>query len=237
MLGRDLAAHLEAHHQVVPVDLPEVDITDLALLQRTFDSAKLDVVIHTAAFTAVDDCEHHSDLAFRVNAEGTRNVAVACRVASVRRHPARTRSLAALLLAGHRRVTSHAPPSRRRLACLPAQQGSPASCNRPRNLSHPLRLTTIAPYRLLFNLRLTGQSPWSRPRKPKLRWVILFQLGFSLQTERAPLRAQVLGEGRDPGRALTSYGSLYPTFRTAAQARNRLGRRLHRSHLAAMPRL
>ena len=115
------------------------------------------------------------------------------------------------------------------------------SCNtagRPRNLSRPLRFTTIAPYRLLFKfLRLTGQSPWSRPRKPKLRWVILFQLGFFLQTERAPLRAQVLGEGRDPVRALTSYGSLYPTFRTAAQARNRLGRRLHRSHLAAMPRL
>ena len=83
MLGRDLAAHLEARHQVVPVDLPEVDITDLALLQRTFDSAKPEVAIHTAAFTAVDDCEHHPDLAFRVNAEGTRNVAVACRLASV----------------------------------------------------------------------------------------------------------------------------------------------------------
>jgi dTDP-4-dehydrorhamnose reductase len=83
MLGRDLTAHLAARHQVVPADLPEVDITDLDLVQRTFDSAKLDVVIHTAAFTAVDDCEHRSDLAFQVNAEGTRNVAVACRLASL----------------------------------------------------------------------------------------------------------------------------------------------------------
>jgi len=83
MLGRDLMAHLGARHQVVPADLPEVDITDLDLLQRTFESAKLDVVIHTAAFTAVDDCEHRSDLAFQVNAEGTRNVAVACRLASL----------------------------------------------------------------------------------------------------------------------------------------------------------
>ena len=40
-----------------------------------------DVVIHTAAFTAVDDCERNPDLAFRVNGEGTRNVGSACRPA------------------------------------------------------------------------------------------------------------------------------------------------------------
>jgi dTDP-4-dehydrorhamnose reductase len=83
MLGRDLTAHLGARHQVVPADLPEVDITDLDLVQRTFDSTKPEVVIHTAAFTSVDDCEHRPDFAFQVNAEGTRNVAVACRQASL----------------------------------------------------------------------------------------------------------------------------------------------------------
>lgn len=83
MLGRDLTAHLAARHQVVPAELPEVDITDLDLVQRTFDSTKPEVVIHTAAFTSVDDCEHWPDLAFQVNAEGTRNVAVACRQASL----------------------------------------------------------------------------------------------------------------------------------------------------------
>jgi dTDP-4-dehydrorhamnose reductase len=83
MLGRDLTAHLAARHQVVPADLPEVDITDLDLVQRTFDSTRPEVVIHTAAFTSVDDCEHRPDLAFQVNAEGTRNVAVACRQASL----------------------------------------------------------------------------------------------------------------------------------------------------------
>ena len=83
MLGRDLTAHLGARHQVVPADLPEVDITHLDLVQRTFDSTQPEVVIHTAAFTSVDDCEHRPDLAFQVNAEGTRNVAVACRQASL----------------------------------------------------------------------------------------------------------------------------------------------------------
>jgi len=79
MLGQDLTAHLAAGHQVVPADLPEVDITDLGLFQRTLDSTKPDVVIHAAAFTAVDECETRQELAFRVNGEGTRNVAQACR--------------------------------------------------------------------------------------------------------------------------------------------------------------
>ena len=83
MLGREIAAHLRARHQVIGADLPEVDITDLSLVQRALRSAQFDAVIHAAAFTAVDDCEHWSDLAFQVNAEGTRNVAVACLEASL----------------------------------------------------------------------------------------------------------------------------------------------------------
>jgi len=83
MLGRDLSAHLQPRHEVVGADLPEVDITDLGLLQRAFRNDSPDAVIHTAAFTAVDDCEHQPDLAFKVNAEGTRNVALACREASL----------------------------------------------------------------------------------------------------------------------------------------------------------
>jgi dTDP-4-dehydrorhamnose reductase len=83
MLGRDLSAHLQARHEVFGADLPEVDITDLGLVERVFKTAKPDAVIHTAAFTAVDDCEHRPGLAFQVNAEGTRNVAFACRDARI----------------------------------------------------------------------------------------------------------------------------------------------------------
>jgi len=83
MLGQDLSAHLRARHEVFGADLPEVDITDVGRVQRAFKGAKLDAVIHTAAFTAVDDCEHLPDLAFQVNAEGTRNLALACRDASL----------------------------------------------------------------------------------------------------------------------------------------------------------
>ena len=83
MLGQDLAARLAPRHEVVPADLPDADITNLDLVHRAFSKTKLDAVIHAAAFTSVDDCERRPDLAFKVNAEGTRNVALACRHASL----------------------------------------------------------------------------------------------------------------------------------------------------------
>ncbi len=83
MLGRDLSALLSGRYEVLGADLPEVDITNLRLVRGAFPAAGLDAVIHTAAFTAVDDCERRPEVAFQVNAEGTRNVAIACRESSV----------------------------------------------------------------------------------------------------------------------------------------------------------
>jgi len=83
MLGRDLSALLCARHAVLGADLPEVEITNLRLVRGAIQGAGLDAVIHTAALTAVDDCERRPEVAFQVNAEGTRNVAIACRESSV----------------------------------------------------------------------------------------------------------------------------------------------------------
>jgi len=60
-----------------------MDVTDLGQTSQTIDREKPDIVIHAAAFTAVDECERQPALALKVNAEGTRNVALACREASV----------------------------------------------------------------------------------------------------------------------------------------------------------
>jgi dTDP-4-dehydrorhamnose reductase len=79
MLGQDLAPHLAPHHEVLPVDLPEVDITDPDAIGRSVEAGKPDVVIHAAAFTAVDDCERQPQRAFLVNSAGTQNVVLACR--------------------------------------------------------------------------------------------------------------------------------------------------------------
>lgn len=79
MLGQDLMKRLAARHEALGLDLPETDITDPVQVQQFFKRTNPEAVIHAAAFTAVDECERQPELAFRVNAEGTRNVAHACR--------------------------------------------------------------------------------------------------------------------------------------------------------------
>ena len=62
---------------VLPIDLPDHDITDLMAIISLIRAFSPDVVIHTAAITDVDGCERDPELAYRVNVIGTRNVAVA----------------------------------------------------------------------------------------------------------------------------------------------------------------
>jgi dTDP-4-dehydrorhamnose reductase len=75
-LGRALMRRL-AHHDLLGVDLPEVDLTDLAAARSSVAAFRPDVIIHAAAYTDVDGAARNPDLAYRVNALGTRNVAVA----------------------------------------------------------------------------------------------------------------------------------------------------------------
>ncbi len=76
-LGRALEQAL-ADHTLYGGDLPEVDITDLNSIRSSIGPIRPDLVIHSAALTDVDGCAREPDLAYRVNALGTRNVAVAC---------------------------------------------------------------------------------------------------------------------------------------------------------------
>ncbi len=76
-LGTALQSRL-AGQVLLPLDLPETDITDSAQIRSTLTDFYPDVVIHTAALTNVDQCETEPDLAYRVNALGTQNVALAC---------------------------------------------------------------------------------------------------------------------------------------------------------------
>jgi dTDP-4-dehydrorhamnose reductase len=75
-LGRELARVLCAEHDILSLDLPECDIT-----QRTeidcVASHLPDLVIHCAAMTDVDGCARDPLAAYRANALGTHNVAIA----------------------------------------------------------------------------------------------------------------------------------------------------------------
>jgi len=55
----------------------DLDVSDLAAVRAAVDSAKPDLIINSAAYTNVDDCETDRDRAFRVNALGARNLAIA----------------------------------------------------------------------------------------------------------------------------------------------------------------
>ena len=84
MLGRTIVRELGGEFEVVPTDLPEADITDEVSLDAVFEQYAPDVVIHCAAMTAVDRCETERDLAFRLNARGTANVAALCNRRGIR---------------------------------------------------------------------------------------------------------------------------------------------------------
>ena len=77
MLGRTICEEL-ADFEIVPTDLPEADITDENGIDTVLREHRPDAVIHCAAMTAVDKCEEAVDLAYRLNARGTANVASAC---------------------------------------------------------------------------------------------------------------------------------------------------------------
>lgn len=76
-LGRDLAKQLEERHEVIGLSRKELDIRDAEQCRQMMQQIRPDAVIHTAAYTAVDLAESDEDEAYRVNAFGSRNVAVA----------------------------------------------------------------------------------------------------------------------------------------------------------------
>ncbi len=83
-LGKDLAKELaERGIENIPVDIEEMDITDEKAVKEFISSCvkerSLDAVIHCAAYTAVDRAEDEEELAHKINAVGTKNVAEACK--------------------------------------------------------------------------------------------------------------------------------------------------------------
>ena len=77
-LGVELLDVFGRDHDVVGLDLPELDITKPETTRVIADTRPA-WVIHAAAWTDVDGCERDPERAFLVNGEGTRRVAEACR--------------------------------------------------------------------------------------------------------------------------------------------------------------
>lgn len=79
-LGYDVMKELKKRNYfAVGVDSAEMDVTSIMAVEDTFSSVKPNVVIHCAAWTAVDAAENNKNACFLVNATGTENVVNACK--------------------------------------------------------------------------------------------------------------------------------------------------------------
>jgi len=75
-LGKELVELLVKKHDVKGLGKDQLDITNEDQCIQVITDFKPDVIIHCAAYTAVDLAETEEDLAYKINAYGTRNLAV-----------------------------------------------------------------------------------------------------------------------------------------------------------------
>lgn len=75
-LGTDLCRVLK-DVEVIPLTHADIEIADMKSVKSVFNRHQPDVVINTAAFVRVDDCEDEPDKAVLVNTLGACNVAMA----------------------------------------------------------------------------------------------------------------------------------------------------------------
>ena len=79
MLGHDLIEVLKDKHELLLTTSKTLDITDGDSVMDFILKSNPDSVINSAAYTDVDGCESNPDLAYNVNGEGVKNLALACR--------------------------------------------------------------------------------------------------------------------------------------------------------------
>lgn len=63
----------------IGIDRDELDITEKNDTEKFFENLDFDCLIHCAAYTAVDKAEEEKELCFRINADGTKNLAEECK--------------------------------------------------------------------------------------------------------------------------------------------------------------
>ncbi|MCL1925712.1 MAG: dTDP-4-dehydrorhamnose reductase [Syntrophorhabdaceae bacterium] len=79
LLGKDIAKVFRgAGFDVRETDREELDVTNLTACREAVSSMRPVIVIHCAAYTAVDRAESEEMAAFKLNEDGTRNIATAC---------------------------------------------------------------------------------------------------------------------------------------------------------------
>ena len=83
-LGKELERRLSHSHSVVSLSKYDLDITEKDKVNKIITQLKPQIIIHAAAFTAVDKCEKERKMAFAVNGLGAGNVALAANLVDAR---------------------------------------------------------------------------------------------------------------------------------------------------------
>lgn len=86
-LGFDVVNELKKRgHTAIGVDIEEMDITDKVSVEKVINEVKPNVVIHCAAWTAVDAAEEEENISKvrNVNAKGTENIAKVCKALDIK---------------------------------------------------------------------------------------------------------------------------------------------------------
>jgi len=74
-LGADCTKVLSENHEVLGVDIDEVDITKLPDIESLVQQFRPNTIVNCAAYTRVDDCEIQKELAWKANVTGAENLA------------------------------------------------------------------------------------------------------------------------------------------------------------------
>ncbi|KRE75420.1 dTDP-4-dehydrorhamnose reductase [Paenibacillus sp. Soil750] len=76
-LGQDVVKLLGPKHEIYGLSRDQLDITNEADCLQVITDINPDVIIHSAAYTAVDLAETNEDIAFRINGDGTKYLTLA----------------------------------------------------------------------------------------------------------------------------------------------------------------
>ncbi len=83
-LGWELCRRGENHgFDITPLDIPEFDITDHAVVKKAVKQPDISLVINASAYTAVDKAESEPELAFEINCDGPSYLASSCAEAGI----------------------------------------------------------------------------------------------------------------------------------------------------------
>jgi len=78
-LGKEITKQFQEKYELILQDIPYIDITNYQSVENFISDTSPAVVINAAAYTNVEKAEDDEDTAFRVNALGAHNLALACR--------------------------------------------------------------------------------------------------------------------------------------------------------------